>query len=77
MLHEKFGITEGVVIKSAHRDEKWEKLKQKFLNYKDKEYILKNTHYLKHRSVYIYEDFFKKAMIIRKSLWDEDKKLEL
>ena len=57
MLHEYFDITEGVVTERAHRDEKWEKLKQKFLSYKDKEYILKNAHYLKHRSVYIYEDF--------------------
>ena len=47
MLHDYYDITEGVVIKKAHRVEKRDKLKQeprkivaKLLKYIDKEYIL-------------------------------------
>ena len=46
----------------------------KLLNYKDKGHILKNTHHLKDTNIYIYKDFSKK-LVIRKSLWDEVKKL--
>ena len=47
----------------------------KLYNYKDKEYILKNAHHLKDTNIYIYEDFSKETMAIRKSLWDKIKKL--
>ena len=56
MLYDYFSIAERVVIKRAHRVEKWDKPKQgpptivaKLLNYKEREYILKNTHHLKTR----------------------------
>ena len=62
--------------------EKWDKSKEepstivaKLFNYKDKEYILKNTHHLKDTNIYIYEDYSKEILAIGKSLWDEVKKL--
>ena len=65
-----------------HRIEKRDKSKQgpctvaaKLLNNKDKEGILQKTHYLKDTNIYIYKDFSKETMAIRKSSWYEVEKL--
>ena len=37
---------------------------------------MKNNQHLKDTNIYIYEDFSKETMAIRKSLWDEVKKVQ-
>ena len=68
MLPDYFDITERVFIERTHRVKKRDKSRQKFLNYKDKRYILKTIHYLKHTNIYVYEKISKETMAIRKSL---------
>ena len=83
VLYNYFDITEEVVTERSHRVEKRDKSKQRFrtsvaklLDYKEREHILKNTEHLKDTNIYIYEDFSKETMAIRKSLWDEVKKVQ-
>lgn len=43
----------------------------RFFCFKDKQKILQNAKKLKNTVIYIYEDFSKDTMEIRKSLWEE------
>ena len=61
-----------MVIERAHRVKKCDKSKQgaltivaKLLNYKEKEYILKNTRHLKGTNIFVYEDFSRETIVIR------------
>ena len=51
----------------------------KLLNNKDKEYILENTLHLtkdtEDTNIYVYDDFSKEKIAMRKLLWDKVKKL--
>ena len=67
MLYNYFDITEGVIIERTHRVEKREKSKQeprtipaKLLDCKYKEYILKNTHRMKHTDIWYLWRFLKR-----------------
>ena len=82
MLYDYFDIREGIVVERAQGIEERDKSKQgsratvaKLLNYKDKEYILKNTNHLKDTNIYIYKNLSKETMAILKSSRDEIKKL--
>ena len=65
MLCDYFDITEGVIIKTAHRVEKQDKIKQGPLTIVAK---LKNTHYLKDVNIYVYRDFKGQTIAIYKPL---------
>ena len=77
MIKEKLGITEPIEIDRCHRISKQKKPNRprtvicRITKFKDKQKILKNAKYLKGSGIYVYEDFCKETMELRKTLWDQ------
>ena len=77
MIKEKLGITEPIEIDRCHRISKRKKPNRprtvicRITKFKDKQKILKNAKYLKGSGIYVYEDFCKETMELRKTLWDQ------
>ena len=83
LIKDKLGIAENIVIERAHRIKKKESSDNpgkprtivcRFLNYKDKTNILKNSKKLKGKNIFINEDFSHETMELRKKLWEKVKK---
>ena len=71
-------ITDDIKIDRCHHMGKFQKNKSKpqtvvykFLHFKDKHKVLQNVKKLKNTGIFIYKDFSKATMELRKSLWDE------
>ena len=77
IIKEKLGITEPIEIDRCHRMSKRKGSNRprtvicRITKYKDKQKILKNAKYLKGSGIFIYEDFCKATMELRKSLWEQ------
>ena len=77
MIKEKLGITEPIEIDRCHRISKRKKPNRprtvicRITKFKDKQKILKNAKYLKGSGIYVYENFCKETMELRKTLWDQ------
>ena len=77
MIKENLGITEPIEIDSCHRILKRKNPNRprtvicRITKFKDKQKILKNAKYLKGSGIYVYEDFCKETMELRKTLWDQ------
>ena len=74
----KLGITAEIEFDRCHRTGKFKKNQAKprtivcrLLRFKNKEKILQNSKKLKNTGTFIYEDFCKETMELRKSLWEE------
>ena len=83
LIKDKLGIAENIGIERAHRIKKKgnsdnpgkpRTIVCRFLNYKDKTNILKNTKKLKGENIFINEDFFHETMELRKELWEKVQK---
>ena len=75
LFKETLGIEETIEIDRAHRtgtrrDGKQKTLVLKLSSYKDKNIILKNGKKLKGTGIYIYEDYSRETMELRKKLWE-------
>ena len=76
-LKEKYGITDDVEYRRCHRIFKQSNRNRpqtvicKATKYKNKQKILKNAKYLKDTVIYIYEDFFKETMELRRKIWNQ------
>ena len=78
IVKSKLGITAEIEFDRCHRNSKFKKNQAKprtivcrLLRFKDKEKILQNSKKLKNTGTFIYEDFCKETMELRKSLWEE------
>ena len=76
-LKEKYGITDDVEYRRCHRIFKQSNRNRpqtvicKATKYKNKQKIFKNAKYLKDTVIYIYEDFFKETMELRRKIWNQ------
>lgn len=78
LFEHKLGVKDAI-IERAHRSgvqkqKKPRTIVLKLLNYKDKEKILKECSKLKGMNIFVYEDFSKETVKIRKLLWDQIKR---
>ena len=70
-------INDEIEIDRCHRMGKFKDKKKprsivcRFLRFKDKQKILSNAKKLKNTGIFIYEDYCKETMDLRKSLWEE------
>ena len=78
IIKNKLDITDDIEIDRCHCMVKFQKNKSKprtvvckFLRSKDKHKVLLNVKKLKDTGIFIYEDFSKATMALRKSLWEE------
>ena len=78
IIKEEFEITAEIELDRFHCTSKFKKNQSKprtivcrFLRFKDKEKILKNSKKLKDTGIFIFEDFCKETVELRKSLWQE------
>ena len=78
IIRNKLDITDGIEIDGCHRMGKFQRNKSKpqtvackFLLSKDKRKVLLNEKKLKDIGIFIYEDFSKATMKLRKSIWEE------
>ena len=78
IVEKKLGITTEIVFDRCHRTGKFKKNQSKprtiffrLPRFKDKENFLQNSKKLKNTGFFIYEDFCKATMKLRKSLWEE------
>ena len=78
IVKNKLGITAEIEFDRCHRTGKFTKNQAKrrtivcrLLRFKDKEKFLQNSKKLKNTSTFIYEDFCKETMELRKLLWEE------
>ena len=83
LIKGKLGIAENIIVKRVHRIKKKGNSENsgkpraivcRFLNYKDKTYILKNAKKLKGKNIFINEYFSHDTMELRKELWERVKK---
>lgn len=77
MIREKLGINENIEIDRCHRMQKQKNQNRlrtiicRITKYKDKQKVLRNAKYLKGSGIYVYEDFCKDTMELRKTLWNQ------
>ena len=78
IIRNKLDITDDIEIDRCHRMGKFQRNKSKprtvvckFLRSKDKHKVLLNAKKLKDTGIFIYEDFTKATMELRKSIWEE------
>ena len=78
IIKEELGITAEIELDRCNRTSKLKKNQPKprtivcrFLRYKDKEKTFKNSKKLKDTGIFIFEDFCKETVELRKSLWQE------
>ena len=85
-LHEELGITDELYIERVHHVRRREVIKfnsnntprtiaAKFLDYKEKEEVMRQRSKLKDTTYKVIEDFSKETFETRKKLWDQVKKL--
>ena len=83
LIKDKLGIAENIIIERVHRIKKKGNSENsgkprtivcRFLNYKDKTYILKNAKKLKGKNIFINEYFSHDTMELCKELWEKVKK---
>ena len=85
-LYDELEITDELYIERAHRVRRREGVKfnsnntpriiaAKFLDYKEKEEVMRRSYKLKDTTYSVREDFSKETVEIRKKLWDQVKKL--
>ena len=85
-LYYKLEITDELYIERAHRVRRTEGVKfnnnsaprtiaAKFLDYKEKEEVMRRRYKLKDTTYLVREDFSKETVEIHKKLWDHVKKL--
>ena len=77
LIKTKLEINDEVEIDRCHRMGKFKDKKKprsivcRFLRFKDKQKILSNAKKLKNTGIFIYEDYCKETMYLRKSPWEE------
>ena len=76
MLRDKLGIQDNIEFDRCHRLRKQTGSRPRiticrFICFKDKKRILQNANKPKNTEIYIYEDFSKEALELRKSFWEE------
>ena len=77
LIKSKLEINEDIEIDRCHRmgkvkdNRKPRSIVCRFLRFKDKHKILSNAKKLKRTGIFIYEDYCKETMDLRKSLWEE------
>ena len=76
VLRDKLSIQDDIELDRCHRMGKRrgsrpQTITCRFVRFKDKQKILQNAKKLKNTEIYIYEDFCKDIMKLRKSLWEE------
>ena len=85
-MQEELEITDELYIERAHRVRRRKGVKfnrnntprtivTKFLDYKEKEEVIRRRYKLKHTTYSVREDFYKETVDARKKLWDQVKKL--
>ena len=78
IIKEELGITTEIELDRCHHTDKFKKNQSKprttdcrFLQFKDKEKIFKNSKKLKNTGIFIFEDFCKETVELRKLLWQK------
>ena len=77
IIKNKLGITDDIEIDRCHHMGKFQRDKSKpqtvvckFLRFEDKPEVLQNAKKLKNKRIFIYEEFSKATVELKKSLWE-------